>query len=317
METNSGPYIGIDVSKAMLDVSIGVSGEQFRVENNDAGMKKLVERLEAVRPSLIVVESTGGLEKLVVVELFTHALPVALVNPGRVREFAKSTGRLAKTDKLDARILAHFGEAIHPALVILPSEEEQYLSALMNRRRQVIDLLTMEKNHLLSTPVKVRPRVEQSISTLQAQLDELNQTIDQFIDHNDAFRKKEDILRSLPGVGPITAAILLSDLPEIGSMDRKKIAALVGVAPYNNDSGHHSGRRRIKGGRESVRHVIYMAALAATRFNPVIKSFYQRLIERGKSFKVALVACMHKLLIILNAMIRDLSVWHPKASLDV
>jgi len=317
METNSGAFIGIDVSKAMLDVSLGVNGEQFMVENNDAGLKKLIERLEAVRPSLIVVESTGGLEKLAVAELCAHALPVALVNPGRVREFAKSTGQLAKTDKLDARILAHFAEAIHPPVVILPTEEEQYLSALMTRRRQVVDLLTTEKNHLLSTPAKVRPLVEQSITALQAQLDELNQMIDQFIDHNDAFHQKEDLLRSVPGIGPITAAILLSDLPEMGSLNRKKIAALVGIAPYNDDSGHHSGRRRVKGGRESVRHVLYMAALAATRFNPIIKKYYQHLVERGKLFKVALVACMHKLLTILNAMLKNLSPWQPKSALDI
>lgn len=317
MKKNSEICVGIDVSKATLDVSIGVDGEQFQVSNDDAGLKKLIERLTAVRPGLIVVESTGGLEKLVVAELFANTLPVALVNPGRVREFAKSTGRLAKTDKLDARVLAHFGEAIDPALVTLPSEEEQYLSALMTRRRQVIDLLTAEKNHLLSTPAKVRPRVEQSIAALQSQLDELNQTIDQFIDHNDAFRKKEDILRSVPGVGPVTAAIILSDLPEIGFLDRKKIAALVGVAPFNNDSGRHSGKRRVKGGRESVRHVLYMATLAATRSNPVIKLYYLHLIQLGKPFKVALVACMHKLLTFLNSMIRDLLPWQPKLTLAI
>lgn len=317
MKKNSEICIGIDVSKATLDVSIGVDGEQFQVSNDDAGLKKLIERLTAVRPGLIVVESTGGLEKLVVAELFANTLPVALVNPGRVREFAKSTGRLAKTDKLDARVLAHFGEAIDPALVTLPSEEEQYLSALMTRRRQVIDLLTAEKNHLLSTPAKVRPRVEQSIAALQSQLDELNQTIDQFIDHNDAFRKKEDILRSVPGIGPVTAAIILSDLPEIGFLDRKKIAALVGVAPFNNDSGRHSGKRRVKGGRESVRHVLYMATLAATRSNPVIKLYYLHLIQLGKPFKVALVACMHKLLTFLNSMIRDLRPWQPKLTLAI
>jgi len=317
MKKNSELCVGIDVSKVTLDVSIGVDGEQFQVSNDDAGLKKLIERLTAVRPGLIVVESTGGLEKLVVAELFANTLPVALVNPGRVREFAKSTGRLAKTDKLDARVLAHFGEAIDPALVTLPSEEEQYLSALMTRRRQVIDLLTAEKNHLLSTPAKVRPRVEQSIAALQSQLDELNQTIDQFIDHNDAFRKKEDILRSVPGVGPVTAAIILSDLPEIGCLDRKKIAALVGVAPFNNDSGRHSGKRRVKGGRESVRHVLYMATLAATRSNPVIKLYYLHLIQLGKPFKVALVACMHKLLTFLNSMIRDLRPWQPKLTLAI
>ena len=287
------------------------------IGNDDAGLKKLIERLKAVQPSLIVVESTGGLEKLVVAELVANTLPVALVNPGRVREFAKSTGRLAKTDKLDARLLAYFGEAIRPALVTLPTEDEQYLSALMTRRRQVIDLLTSEKNHLLSTPAKLRHLVEESIAALQNQLDELNQTIDQFVDHNDAFRKKDEILRSVPGVGPVTAAILLSDLPEIGLLDRKKIAALVGVAPFNDDSGHRSGKRRVKGGRESVRHVLYMATLAASRSNPVIKRFYHHLLQLGKPFKVALVACMHKLLIILNSLIRNLRPWHPNPSLDL
>jgi len=316
METKAGPYVGIDVSKAILDISIGVSGEHFQVSNDDGGVKKLIERLKAVQPSLIVVESTGGLEKLVVAELFVSILPVALVNPRRVREFAKSTGRLAKTDKLDAQVLAQFAEAIHPPLVTLPTEDEQYLSALMTRRRQVIDLLTAEKNHLLSTPARVRNLVEQSIAVLQGQLDELNQTISQFIDHNDVFRKKDNILRSVPGVGSVTSAIILSDLPELGLMDRKKIAALVGVAPYNDDSGHRSGKRRIKGGRESIRHILYMATLAATRFNPVIKRFYHHLIQLGKPFKVALVACMHKLLIILNSMMRDLRPWQPNFTLD-
>lgn len=316
MESPVGSFIGIDVSKAALDVSIGVDGEYFRVGNDESGLAELFERLKGVRPSLIVVESTGGLEKRVVAELVANALPVALVNPRRVREFAKSTGRLAKTDKLDARMLAHFGEALHPALVQLPSEDEQYLSALMTRRRQVIDLLTTENNHLLSTPAKIRPQVEQIMAALQDQLAELNQTIDQFIDHNDAFRKKDDILRSAPGIGPVTAAIILSDLPEIGQLDRKKITALVGLAPYNDDSGRHSGRRRIKGGRESVRHVLYMAALAASRSNPIIKAYYRHLRKLGKPFKVALVACMHKLLIILNAMIRYLRPWQPTLALD-
>jgi len=317
MVSEIGSFVGIDVSKAILDVGIGVAGEHFRVDNDEVGLKKLIERLKAVQPSLIVVESTGGLEKLVVAELFANTLPVALVNPGRVREFAKSTGRLAKTDKLDARLLAHFGEAIRPALVTLPTEEEQYLSALMTRRRQVIDLLTSEKNHLLSTPVKLRHLVEESITALQKQLDELNQTIDQFVNHNDAFRKKDEILRSVPGVGKITSAILLSDLPEIGLLDRKKIAALVGVAPFNDDSGHRSGKRRVKGGRESVRHVLYMATLAASRSNPVIKRFYQRMLQLGKPFKVALIACMHKLLTILNSMIRNLHTWQPNPTLDI
>jgi transposase len=309
METKAGPYIGIDVSKEALDVSIGVAGPYFRVSNDGQGIGELIERIQPEEPSLIVVESTGGLERRVVAELYAKQLQVALVNPGRVREFAKATGRLAKTDKLDGRVLAQFGEAVRPAPVVLPSEDEQYLSALMTRRRQVLELLTAEKNHLFSAPERVRKLVQQSIDQLQKQLEELNQTIDEFIDHNDAFRKKEDILRSVPGVGPVTAAILLADLPEIGRLDRKKIAALVGVAPFNDDSGHHSGKRRVKGGRQSVRHVLYMATLAAVRSNPIIKPFYARLKLLGKAFKVVMVACMHKLLTILNAMIRDLAVW--------
>jgi transposase len=311
METKQGPFVGIDVSKATLDVSIGVDGEYFTVSNDDQGIAKLSERLKPLSPALIVIEATGGFEKMAVAELCANHLPVALVNPKRAREFAKATGRLGKTDKLDAHGLSHFGEAIQPAVVVLPSEDEQYLSALMTRRRQVIDMLTAEKNRLQTTLSKVRKLVEKNIVSLQQQLDELDQTIDEFIDHNDAFRQKEDILRSTPGVGPVTAAIILSDLPEIGRMDRKKIAALVGVAPFNNDSGRKSGKRRVKGGRESVRHVLYMATLAAIRCNPVIKQFYTRLRKLGKETKVALVACMHKLLTILNAMIRDLRLWQP------
>ncbi len=314
METNTGSFIGVDVSKRSLDVSLGKEGEYFTVGNDEEGIASVVARLKEVEPTLIVLESTGGLERMVLVALYTEQLPVALVNPGRVREFAKSTGRLAKTDRLDARMLAHFAEAVRPPVVILPSEEEQYLSALMTRRRQVLEMLTSEKNHLLSTSLSVRPYVERNLASLQQQLEELNQRIDEFIDHNDAFRKKEDILRSAPGVGPITAAILLSDLPEIGYIDRKKIAALVGVAPFNDDSGRRSGKRRVKGGRESVRHVLYMAILAATRSNPVIHRLYHHLLSLGKTHKVALVACMRKFLTILNAMLRDLRPWQPNFS---
>ncbi len=311
MEMNTGSFIGIDVSKRSLDVSLGKEGEYFTVGNDEKGIAALVERLKGVEPTLIVLESTGGLERMALMELYSEQLPVALVNPGRVREFAKSTGRLAKTDKLDARILAHFAEAVRPPVVVLPSEEEQFLSALMTRRRQVLEMLTSEKNHLSSTPQAVRGYVERNLASLQQQLDELNQHIDEFIDHNDAFRKKEDILRSVPGVGPVTTAILLSDLPEIGYFNRHKIAALVGVAPFNDDSGRRSGKRHVKGGRESVRHVLYMATLAATRSNPVIRRFYQHLLQLGKTHKVALVACMRKLLTILNAMLRDLRPWQP------
>lgn len=236
---------------------------------------------------------------------FAH-LPVSLVNPGRVREFAKSIGQLAKTDKIDARLLARFAEAVQPARIILPNEQEQYLSALMTRRRQVIDMLIAEKNHLLSTPTRLRELVERNINWLEKQLQELNDQIDDFVDHDPIFRSKNVILRTTPGVGPVLTNILLSDLPELGRLNRKEIASLVGVAPFNRDSGMFRGKRRIKGGRANIRSVLYMATVAAIRWNPILKIFYTRLISNGKVKKVALIACMRKFLTILNDMIRDM-----------
>lgn len=310
METQiSGIVVGIDVSKATLDVA--AAGEYWSVANDMDGIGHLIERLKSFQPSLVVIESTGGLERAVLAELSATGIPIALVNPGRVREFAKSIGLLGKTDKIDAHLLVRFGEAVKPEPTRLPSNEEQQLSAWMTRRRQVIDMLTMEQNHLFSAHPATRASVEKVITMLQAELGDLNHQIDDFIDQNPAFRQKEDIMRSVPGVGPVTAAALLSDLPELGSLDRKKIAALVGVAPFNNDSGRRRGKRRVKGGRSSVRKILYMAALSATRCNPVISTFYHRLIDDGKEFKVVIVACMRKLLTFLNAMIRDLRVWRP------
>ncbi len=233
-------------------------------------------------------------------------MPVSLVNPGRVREFAKSIGQLAKTDKIDARLLARFAEAVQPARIILPNEQEQYLSALMTRRRQVIDMLIAEKNHLLSTPTRLRELVERNINWLEKQLQELNDQIDDFVDHDPIFRSKNVILRTTPGVGPVLTNILLSDLPELGRLNRKEIASLVGVAPFNRDSGMFRGKRRIKGGRANIRSVLYMATVAAIRWNPILKIFYTRLISNGKVKKVALIACMRKFLTILNDMIRDM-----------
>lgn len=299
--------IGIDVSKARLDIS--AAGQDWSVGNDLEGIGKLVARLQELRPALIVLESTGGLERAALVELSTAGLPIVLVNPRRVREFAKSIGLLAKTDKIDARLLVRFGEAVKPEPTRLPSPEEQRLSAWMTRRHQLIEMLTMEKNHLSSSHPTTQESVIKIIEILQQELDEINRQIDDFIDQIPDFQKKEKILRSTPGVGKITAAILLSDLPELGSLDRKKIAALVGVAPFNNDSGRFRGKRRIKGGRPSVRTVLYMAALTATRSNPIIHSFYLRLLAQGKLKKVAIVACMRKLLIYLNAMIRDAHLW--------
>lgn len=315
MTDSQGAYVGIDVCKASLEIAVWQQHESWSVANNPKEISSLVQRLVELHPALVVVESTGGLERLLVTELCFANLPVAVVNPGRVREFAKASGGLAKTDKLDARVLAHFAEAIKPAVVALPSEQEQLLSALMTRRRQVVEMLTAEKNHLHSTPATARHWVERNISSLEQQLAELNQQIDDFIRRDPTFHRKEQVLRSTPGVGRVTTAILLSDLPELGKLDRKKIAALVGVAPFNQDSGPRSGKRHTRGGRSAVRAVLYMATLSAVRLNPTIKAYYSRLLQRGKEKKVALVACMRKLLTFLNAMIRDSRPWTPELSI--
>jgi transposase len=313
MDTELHSFVGVDISKERLDIGVSREGESWQANNDEVGIRNTANRLVEIQPALVVVESTGGLETALVVELCARQIPVALVNPGRVREFAKSLGLLAKTDKLDAHLLARYGKAAELQPSVLPSTDIQHLSALMSRRRQLIQMLTMEKNHFLSTPLSLRPRLHEHITWLEQELDSLTEEIQQAIQATPLFKEKEQILRSAKGVGRITASILLSDLPELGQLNRKKIAALVGVAPFNNDSGRRHGPRRVKGGRSSVRNVLYMAAMVASRFNPVIKRFYQRLIAAGKKKKVALVACMRKLLTILNAMLRDMSPWKSPA----
>ena len=303
------PFVGIDVSKERLDIGVGADGEFWQAANDEVGIRETLRRLSGLEPALVVVESTGGLELPLVSELCAGRIPVALVNPGRVREFAKALGLLAKTDKLDAHLLARFGEAAKLSPTLLPDEAVQKLSALMGRRRQLLEMLVAEKNHLLSTRLSLRPGVQAHIAWLQQEIDQLTEQIQKDLQDTPGFRDKDRILRSAKGVGPITSSILLSDLPELGQLDRKKIAALVGVAPFNDDSGRRRGTRRIKGGRTSVRQALYMATIVAARFNPVIRTFYQHLLASGKRKKVALVACMHKLLTILNAMIRDMTPW--------
>lgn len=314
MNTGSDLYIGIDVSKRRLDIAIGRDGPSWQASNDAAGIRDTAERLAELHPSLVVVESTGGLERALLVELSRCQVRVALVNPGRVREFAKSLGLLAKTDKLDAHVLAHFGKAAELQPTMLPDPETQHLSELMGRRRQLLEMVVMEKNHLLSTPLELRPRVEEHLAWLEQEVQELTEQIQQGIESTPELKAKQDILISTKGVGAITSSILLSDLPELGQLNRQKIAALVGVAPFNNDSGRHRGKRRIKGGRSAVRNVLFMAAMVAARHNPVIKRFYDRLLKAGKLKKVALVACMRKLLTILNAMIRDMTPWREPTS---
>lgn len=304
-------YVGIDVSKGRLDVAIGEQGEFWNVANDEKGIAKLVERMKEVRTELIVLESTGGLELPVMGELYACKIPVALVNPGRVREFARSIGLLAKTDKLDARLLARFAEAVKPPVTHLPDEQEQHLIALVTRRRQLIEMLVAEQNRLNTVRLSLRENLEEHITWLHKALKGLDQEIQEFIHQSPAWNDKQDLLQSVPGVGPVTASTLLAELPELGKLDRKKIAALVGVAPFNDDSGHRRGKRRVKGGRSSVRNVLYMAALSSSRFNPILRPFYERMLQRGKEKKVALTACMRKLLTFLNAMLRDQKRWNP------
>ena len=297
MKKAVGIFVGIDVSKA------------WRMSNDEAGIRKLVERLQALQPKRIVVEPTGGFEILLVAELVHAGLPVVVVNAKRIRDFARATGHFAKTDKLDARVLAHFAAAICPPLRAMQTEQEEQLTALMTRRRQILDMLTVEKNRLVTVPGAMRANLEAHIHWLSQRLKGLDQEITSFVESSPIWKEKDALLQSVPGVGPVTSATMLGMLPELGQLNRQQIAALVGVAPVNKDSGRKQGKRRVYGGRADVRSVLYMAALAAKKFNPKIKAFYESLLKRGKEKKVALTACMRKLLVILNAMVRSGQSW--------
>jgi transposase len=303
-------FVGIDVSKARLDVALRPTGDGWAVANDERGIAVLVDRLRGLSPTLIVLEATGGLELPPTGTLAAAGLPVVVVNARQVRDFAKATGRLAKTDALDAAILAQFAEAVRPALRPLPDAATQALSALLTRRRQLLEMRTAEQNRLGSARSQVHKGIRAHITWLEHRLADLDLDLGRTIRESPVWREKEDLLQSTPGVGPVLARTLLADLPELGTLNRKQVAALVGVAPLNRDSGTLRGRRTIWGGRAPVRAALYMSALAATRFNPVIKAFYQRLCAAGKAKKVALTACMHKLLLILNAMMKHGTPWH-------
>jgi transposase len=301
--------VGIDVAKGHLDIAVRPSGEQWRVEYNEEGLAGLVQRMKEIGVELVVMEATGGYEVEVATVLAIAGIGVAVVNPRQVRDFAKSTGKLAKTDRLDAGMIAHFGEAIHPEARFLTDEQARQLEALVTRRRQLMEMLVSEKNRLHISHKKLQKRLLDHIEWLQHELDEIDRDLKQSIRESPIWREKDDLLRSVPGIGPVSASVLLASLPELGKLDRKKIAALVGVAPFNRDSGSLRGKRSIWGGRAHVRTILYMATLSATRYNPVIREFYQRLRKAGKEAKVALTACMRKLLTILNAILRNAIPW--------
>ena len=304
-------FVGIDVSKAKLDVHVLPAKRAWSIPNEDDAILALCKELARLNATLVVLEATGGLERRLLAALLAANLPAVVVNPRRVRDFVKAHGCLAKTDALDAAVIALFAERIRPPVRPPIDAETQELAALLGRRRQVVDMITAEKNRLTANPPSklVQRAIRKTISYLEKQLDKFDSDIDTAIGNSSVWKAKDDIIQSVPGAGPVLSRTILSCAPETGSLNRKEIAALVGVAPLNRDSGTLRGRRTIWGGRTEVRNVLYMATLAAIRFNPIIARFHARLVAAGKLPKVAIVACMHKLLTILNAMLRSNSRW--------
>ena len=303
-------FVGIDVAKAQLDVAVRPADDRWEISHDDAGIGQLVSQLKSLGPAMVLVEVSGGLELPLVAALASEELPVVVVNPRQVRDFARATGKLAKTDALDAAVLAHFAEAVRPPVRPLRDAETQVLNSLVARRHQVMTMLVSEKNRLsAAATVAVRPRIEAHIAWLERELEDLDEGLRRTLRQSPVWREKDDLLRTVPGVGEQLSLTLLAYLPELGTLDRRQIAALVGVAPFNRDSGTLRGKRTVWGGRARVRATLYMGALVASRFNPVIRDFYQRLLAAGKPKKLALTACMRKLLVILNSMLKHRSPW--------
>ena len=305
MTTSSRKFVGIDVAKDKLDIAVLGETKAIQMGNDEKGITSLLKKMQVLKPVLIVVEATGGYQRAVVLGLYEAGLPVAVVNPVRVRQYARASGLLAKTDKLDAFNLAEFGKQMKPRRFEAKSEAGRDVSALLVRRRQLEEMLKAEKSRLRTVSPKMRGSVERMIESLKEEIKRLEKDLDQFMKENEEWQAQEQILTSAKGVGRITATTLLAELPELGKLDRKKIASLVGLAPMNADSGKKRGYRKTKGGRMEVRNVLYMSTLVATRYNPLIQAQYQELQRRGKVKKVALTACMRKFLTILNAMMRD------------
>lgn len=305
-------FVGIDVSKDQLDLALHPTGQAWSCANGPTGCAALVAQLQTAAPQLIVLEATGGLERPLSAALAAAGLPVAIVNPRQVRDFAKATGRLAKTDRLDAAVLAHFAAAIQPPAQVLPTAEQAHLSALLTRRRQLIEMLVAERNRLHTVLPTLRERVQSHIVWLETELDDLELELQRQIEASPLWRAEEDLLQSVPGIGPVTARTLLADLPELGHLPTKQLAVLVGVAPLNRDSGRWRGKRSIWGGRAPVRSALYMATVSGIRCNAVLRTFYTRLVQAGKPKKVALIATLHKLLTILNAMLKHQTHWNAQ-----
>lgn len=314
---NIAQWVGIDVSKATLDVYLRPMGKALKVANTESEISTLVEQLKAYNLKLIVLEATGGLETELIIQLQAQELPVALINPRQGRDFAKATGRLAKTDAIDAQILAHFGEAMKPPVLAIESEQARQLSELISRRRQLVEMQTAEKNRRSRSRGKALADIEAHLDYLDKRLEQINSDIEQLTQNNHQLIAKVNLLKTTPGIGQVISTTLVSELPELGQLTGKQISRLVGVAPINHDSGQHKGKRMIQGGRGHLRASLYMGAVVAIRHNPIIRDFYTRLVERGKAKKLALTACVHKMLVILNAMVRDNSPWRIPDDLAV
>lgn len=302
-------FVGIDVAQATLEVAVRPSGESWQVANTEDGLGDLVDRLRVLGPTLIVLEATGRVHGPVVGALAAANLSVVAINPRQVRDFAKAIGKLAKTDRIDAQVLARFAESVRPEVRPLPDAETRELAMLVARRRQLLEMRVAEQNRAQGAPPRIRSQIREHIDWLNRCLAELDRDLGRRVRASPLWRDRDDVLRSVPGVGPILSTTLVADLPELGSLGQKQIAALVGVAPLNQDSGQRRGKRRVWGGRSSIRGALYMATLVATRRNPVIRALYERLLAAHKPKKLALTACMHKLLTILNAMVKRQARW--------
>jgi transposase len=307
--TEEAVYVGVDVAKHILDLAVSNSKETRQFKNDHKGILSAISYIASLKPVKIVLEATGKYEIPLAVELQSNRLPVVIVNPRQVRDFARATGVLAKTDRIDARILALFGMQVKPEGRLLPDQKARDMSSLLARRRQLIEMLTAENNRLLQADTSIRPSIEIHIKWLKEAISAINDDLDRQIRSSHSWLEKDNLLKSVPGVGKVVSTTLLIELPELGTLNRRKIAALVGVAPLNRDSGTLRGKRMVWGGRAKLRSVLYMAALVGVRRNPVMAAFYERLLKAGKAKKVALVACMRKLLTILNAMIRSKTTW--------
>jgi len=307
--TREAIYVGVDVAQRTLEVAVSNSQPTYQFTNDPEGITQAMRHIEGLQPAGIILEATGRLEMPLAAELQTKGLPVIIVNPRQVRDFARATGALAKTDSIDAKLLALFGSRIKPEVRPLPNEQAREMTSLLTRRRQLTEMLTAEGNRLSRSDKEVQPGIKAHIKWLKKALSDINTDLERRIQSSPSWREKDDLLRSVPGIGKVVSTTLLIELPELGSLNRRKIAALVGVAPLNRDSGTLRGKRTVWGGRAALRAALYMGALVATKCNPVIATFYHRLLDAGKVKKAALVACMRKLLVIVNAMVRTRRVW--------